>query len=236
MFLLFVFYSLTHVFSVRRQAYYHELFIRGRPDLCQLMQRTRVKGSWVRQSSSPETEPNFAIMPEVPKVPPRPISKLPPLRNNAGSFKKTASQKVEMTPSATKIPISSRSSRLPVQSLSYLQQKMPVSFPSSIQEMDWTSSQSVSLDIGPQLQQVRSQMPMASFQAPQSSIMADDLTPLPFQHDIFDPPAEPVTLASFLLDVGFDTDNEENDDEEDDIEPLPWNIPSNLSVHHVTEI
>lgn len=39
--------------------YYHELFLRGRRHLCARMQRTRVKGYWVRQASSPETEPDF---------------------------------------------------------------------------------------------------------------------------------------------------------------------------------
>ena len=43
-------------------AYYHELFLRGLPHLCRRMQRTRVKGYWVRQSSSPDTEPDFASM------------------------------------------------------------------------------------------------------------------------------------------------------------------------------
>jgi hypothetical protein len=44
-------------------AYYHELFLRGMPHLCTHMQRTRVKGYWVRQSSSPDTEPDFYSMP-----------------------------------------------------------------------------------------------------------------------------------------------------------------------------
>ncbi len=40
-------------------AYYNEWFLRGLPHLCTHMQRTRVKGYGVRQSSSPETEPDF---------------------------------------------------------------------------------------------------------------------------------------------------------------------------------
>lgn len=46
-------------------AYYHEFFLRGMPHLCAYMQRTRVKGYRVRQSSSPETEPDFYSMPFV---------------------------------------------------------------------------------------------------------------------------------------------------------------------------
>jgi hypothetical protein len=46
-------------------AYYHELFLRGMSHLCVYMQRTRVKGYWVRQSSSPDTEPDFYSMPFV---------------------------------------------------------------------------------------------------------------------------------------------------------------------------
>jgi len=42
--------------------YYHELFLRGLPHLCDKMQRTRIKGYRVRQASSPETEPNFYEM------------------------------------------------------------------------------------------------------------------------------------------------------------------------------
>ena len=43
-------------------AYYNELFLRGLPHLCTYMQRTRVKGYGVRQSSSPGTEPDFYAM------------------------------------------------------------------------------------------------------------------------------------------------------------------------------
>lgn len=39
-----------------------ELFLRGRSFLCTKIQRTRVKGTWVRTSSSPESEPDFYAM------------------------------------------------------------------------------------------------------------------------------------------------------------------------------
>ena len=45
-----------------RGAYYHECFLRFRPFLCSKIQRTRIKGTWVRTSSSPESEPNFYLM------------------------------------------------------------------------------------------------------------------------------------------------------------------------------
>jgi hypothetical protein len=43
-------------------SYYHELFLRGRPDLCTRMNRTRVKGNGMKAASSPNTEPNFWTM------------------------------------------------------------------------------------------------------------------------------------------------------------------------------
>jgi hypothetical protein len=46
-------------------AYYHELFLRDKYFLARRIQRTRVKGYWVRQCASPETEPDFSSMPPV---------------------------------------------------------------------------------------------------------------------------------------------------------------------------
>jgi len=50
-----------------RGAYYHELFLRGRPDLCRRMVRTRVKGTGTKAASSPTTEPNFYAMEPCPE-------------------------------------------------------------------------------------------------------------------------------------------------------------------------
>jgi hypothetical protein len=44
-------------------AYYHELFLRGKPALCSHMVRMRVKGTKIKSASCPETEPNFYDMP-----------------------------------------------------------------------------------------------------------------------------------------------------------------------------
>jgi hypothetical protein len=45
-----------------RGAYYHELFLLGRVDLCRCIIRTRIKGNSVKSPTSPSTEPNFYVM------------------------------------------------------------------------------------------------------------------------------------------------------------------------------
>lgn len=42
-----------------RGSYYHELFLRGRPDLHKCLIRTRVKGNGFKSAASPDTEPDF---------------------------------------------------------------------------------------------------------------------------------------------------------------------------------
>jgi hypothetical protein len=58
---LYGFIRLTHD-GPDRGAYYHPCFLRGRSFLTSNITRTRVKGTWVRTSSSPELEPDFYQM------------------------------------------------------------------------------------------------------------------------------------------------------------------------------
>ena len=63
-------------------AYYHELFLRGRPDLALRMKRHKIKSNGTRAIPCPEQEPNFYYnYPHVPRVPvsrvPMPLSHLP---------------------------------------------------------------------------------------------------------------------------------------------------------------
>ena len=44
-------------------SYYHEMFLRGKPLLSMKMVRTRIKGTKIRASSSPDNEPQFYSMP-----------------------------------------------------------------------------------------------------------------------------------------------------------------------------
>lgn len=45
--------------------YYHELFLRGKRQLCSRMIRMRIKGTRTKAASNPESEPNFYDMPPV---------------------------------------------------------------------------------------------------------------------------------------------------------------------------
>jgi len=47
------------------RSYYHEMFLRGRPELATAMQRLKVKGNGVKGAANPNDEPNFYLMPFV---------------------------------------------------------------------------------------------------------------------------------------------------------------------------
>lgn len=49
-------------------AYYHELFLRGRPDLTSKMVRQKVKGTGHKQPTDASTEPNFYSMPPITQI------------------------------------------------------------------------------------------------------------------------------------------------------------------------
>lgn len=48
--------------------YYHELFLRGKEELCTTMVRTRIKGTRTKGASNPDSEPNFYAMPPLVEV------------------------------------------------------------------------------------------------------------------------------------------------------------------------
>ena len=207
-------------------AYYHELFVRGRADLCQLMQRTRVKGSWVRQSSSPETEPDFVSMPPAPKSSRTDMPKLPPLRNNASSTKVRTEKSTAMSKVAA-----------PISGFSILPQN-PTSYHSAT-GFGWTNSSLQSSDPKQGIDlssMVHLNLPSKPFASPRRQQSDISYHHLPMQQ-YFEPPTptssidqQQANLASFLHDVGLDSDDELRAElSQYDTEPLPWNSPSNLT-------
>lgn len=70
-------------------AYYHELFLRGRSQLCMRMVRQKIKGTGHKQPTDVTTEPNFYIMPYILKPPSAaPTGNLPvnPIPRQVGKF------------------------------------------------------------------------------------------------------------------------------------------------------
>lgn len=90
-------------------AYYHELFLRGRPQLCLRMIRQKVKGTGHKQPADAQTEPNFYALP--PLTPesqstsptaqaptPPPIAPFSPLGSTSVASSATRSHLEEMSP------------------------------------------------------------------------------------------------------------------------------------------
>lgn len=64
-------------------AYYHELFLRGRPKLRILMRRQKIKGTGIKLTPNPDTEPNFYKISQDRPLPPvkkEKVKPLPPLQ------------------------------------------------------------------------------------------------------------------------------------------------------------
>jgi hypothetical protein len=91
--------------------YYHELFLRGKRDICRNIRRRQVKGTGTRKPDAPESEPNFYLMEFLPeskcteddkKMPPK-LSALA-MGNNITSNNNTLDASISltgmMTPSA----------------------------------------------------------------------------------------------------------------------------------------
>ncbi len=76
-------------------AYYHELFLRGRPLLSTLMRRQKIKGTGIKLTPNPDTEPNFYKISEKRPLPASSTEKelepLPPISTSISTSKSTAS-------------------------------------------------------------------------------------------------------------------------------------------------
>lgn len=58
-------------------AYYHELFLRGRPLLSMLMRRQKIKGTGIKLTPNPDTEPDFYKISDKSPLPPSTVSAEP---------------------------------------------------------------------------------------------------------------------------------------------------------------
>lgn len=96
-----------------RGAYYHQLFLRGRPDLCRHMIRTRVKGTGKKAASSPTTEPKFYAME------PCPESAQSVLSSSPISHDYDACPRDHSTPSVSDATLTPRNSTLDLEELKF---------------------------------------------------------------------------------------------------------------------
>ncbi len=82
--------------------YYHELFLRGKRQLCSKMIRMRIKGTRTKAASDPESEPNFYNMPPVVE---RPSPKKTSRRISTGEPKNLPSKPSSSRPSYQVSPV-----------------------------------------------------------------------------------------------------------------------------------
>ncbi len=75
--------------------YYHELFLRGKRQLCTRMIRMRIKGTRTKAASDPESEPNFYDMPPV-------VEKSSPKKSNRRISTKEEPKTLPSKPSSSK--------------------------------------------------------------------------------------------------------------------------------------
>lgn len=78
-------------------AYYHEFFLRGRPLLCNLMRRQKVKGTGIKLTPNPDTEPNFYVISEKRPLPAIPkenktLLPLPPVNSKIEASMRSSKQ------------------------------------------------------------------------------------------------------------------------------------------------
>jgi len=85
------------------------------PHLCMGIQRKRVKGYWVRQSSSPETEPDFYDMPVVGSSSSNPIPPAVRSSDQVTTCQNTQDLSIQLPfPAMTPLPMPPLSSSLPI--------------------------------------------------------------------------------------------------------------------------
>ena len=87
-------------------AYYHELFLRGRPQLCMRMVRQKVKGTGHKQPTDVGSEPNFYTMPSLADFhqPPPSIQPSSPIVRPTCGFSTMAMAATQTLPRDTIIP------------------------------------------------------------------------------------------------------------------------------------
>lgn len=171
-------------------AYYHELFLRGRPLLSMLMRRQKIKGTGIKLTPNPDTEPNFYQISEKSPLPPASVKSevqpLPPISNTISS-----SRASRQGSKCRKLPYSDSSARR------------------NADLYNMTSSQSHSNYMGS-----TPMMPgMAEQRMSLNSLQAPNMFQRERQHRPFQRLSAPVTQIEFNT-LGLDNSFQENNSEQ----------------------